>query len=54
MNPVFNMVAVVAILGLSLGLFGYIRLLRLQKLVAISNKHIDTDNLDTIYLFSIL
>lgn len=54
MNAVFNMVAVVAILGLSLALFGYIRLIRLQKLVAISNKHIDTDNLDTIYLLSML
>ena len=54
MNAVFNMVAVVAILGLSLALFGYIRLIRLQKLVAISNKHIDTYNLDTIYLLSML
>ena len=54
MNAVFNMVAVTAILGLSIALFGYIRLLRLHKLVAISNKHIDTDNLDTIYLTSIL
>lgn len=54
MNAIFNMVAVVAILGLSVALFGYIRLLRLHKLVALSNKRIDIDDLNTIYLISIL
>lgn len=53
MNAVFNMVAVVAILGLATALFGYIRMVRLHKLVAISNKHIDTDNLNTIYIATI-
>lgn len=54
MNAIFIMVATVAILGLAAGLFGYIRLLRLHKLVAISNKHIDTDQLDAIYMATIL
>lgn len=54
MNAIFIMVATVAILGLMLGLFGYIRLLRLYKLIALSNKHISTDNLDAIYLATIL
>ena len=53
MNAVFIIVAVVAILGLVLGLFGYNRLLTLHKLVAISGKNIDTDSLDTIYLTTI-
>lgn len=54
MNAIFIMVATVAILGLAVGLFGYFRLLRLHKLIALSNKHISTDNLDAIYTTTIL
>lgn len=54
MNAVFIMVATVAILGLSIGLFGYIRLLNLHKMVALSNKRINTEDLDGIYLATII
>lgn len=54
MNAIFIMVALATILGVSLGLFGYVRLIRLHKLVIISNKPIDTDSLDAIYLGTIV
>lgn len=54
MNAIFIMVALATILGVSLGLFGYVRLIRLHKLVALSNKPIDIDFLNGIYLGAIV